>query len=215
MRPTTDNVVSIPVDGVELEGELVVPEEASGLVVFAHGSGSSRHSPRNNYVADVLRERGLGTLLFDLLTEEEDQRYRNRFDIDRLTRRLGGVTDWVRARPDVGDYRVGYFGSSTGAAGALRSAARRGSDVSAVVSRGGRVDLAGDSLERVRVPTLFIVGGADEQVLRLNREALDRLGGPRELVVVPGADHLFSGPGELQQVATAAADWFERHLALG
>lgn len=215
MSQTTDDVLAIPVDGVELEGELVVPSGATGIVVFAHGSGSSRHSPRNNYVAEVLRDRGLATLLFDLLTEAEDERTENRFDIERLTRRLDGVTDWILARPDTGSLRVGYFGSSTGAAGALRTAARRPEEVAAVVSRGGRVDLASDALSAVGAPTLFIVGGDDHPVLERNREALGQFQCPADLVVVPGADHLFTGPGELETVAEHAADWFERHLALG
>ncbi|WP_254545199.1 dienelactone hydrolase family protein [Halomarina pelagica] len=207
-----DSLVAIPVDGVELEGELVVPPDASGLVVFSHGSGSSRKSPRNNFVAETLRERGLGTLLFDLLTEEEDRVYENRFDVPLLTDRLVAVTEWLDGREGTADLRYGYFGSSTGAASALRAAARR-EDVGAVVSRGGRVDLAADALDRIAAPTLFVVGGADAQVLDLNREAYDELAGERELHVVEGAGHLFEGPGELEEVADAAADWFAEHLA--
>jgi pimeloyl-ACP methyl ester carboxylesterase len=208
MAQDSENLVSIPVDGVELEGVFDVPEGATGLVVFAHGSGSSRKSPRNNYVAGVVRERGLGTLLFDLLTEREDQSRENRFDIELLTDRLVGVTEWLRRRDDTTDLDVGYFGSSTGAAAALSAAAHFGDDVDAVVSRGGRVDMASEVLEEVRAPSLFVVGGADTQVLELNREAYDRLTCPRELHVVEGAGHLFEGAGELEEVATVAADWF-------
>jgi dienelactone hydrolase len=202
------DLVAVPVDDVELEGRLAVPPDATGLVVFAHGSGSSRHSPRNNFVADVLRERGLGTVLFDLLTEREDRSRENRFDIDLLTDRLVATTAWLRGREALSDLRIGYFGSSTGAAAALRAAARLGDDADAVVSRGGRVDLASESLDAVRAATLFVVGGADTQVLALNRDAYDRLDCEKAMRVVPGAGHLFEGEGELEKVADAAADWF-------
>ena len=205
-------LVDIPANGVSLEGELLVPEGAPGLVLFAHGSGSSRHSPRNNFVADRIRERGVGTLLFDLLTEAEDETYETRFDISLLTDRLVAATRWVRQRDDVAALSVGYFGSSTGSAAALRGAARR-DDVDAVVSRGGRVDLAGDVLEDVTAPTLFLVGGNDHQVLELNREAYDRLAGENRLEVIEGAGHLFEGPGELEAVADHAGSWFADHLA--
>jgi pimeloyl-ACP methyl ester carboxylesterase len=208
-----DDLVYIPVDGTDLEGELIVPEGASGLVVFAHGSGSSRHSPRNNYVAEVLRERGLGTLLFDLLTEAEDRDRANRFDISLLTDRLLAATEWLDYRADTSDLAVGYFGSSTGAAAALRAAARRGDEVGAVVSRGGRVDMASDQLDRVRAATLFVVGGADTQVLELNRDASARLDCEKDLEVIEGAGHLFEGEGELEAVAELAADWFAEHLS--
>jgi len=208
MTRSSETLVSIPVDGVELEGTLAFPEGATGLVVFAHGSGSSRKSPRNNYVAEVVRDRGLGTLLFDLLTEEEDRVRENRFDVPLLTDRLVAVTGWVRAREAARDPGVGYFGSSTGAAAALRAAARLGDGVDAVVSRGGRVDMAAEALDGIRVPTLFVVGGADARVLELNREAHDRFSGTKELHVVEGAGHLFEGEGELEEVAGVAADWF-------
>ncbi|MEF8813266.1 MAG: alpha/beta family hydrolase [Halovenus sp.] len=208
MSQPSEDLVTIPVDDVELEGMLEVPEDTPGIVVFAHGSGSSRKSPRNNFVAEVIRERGLGTLLFDLLTEEEDQVRENRFDISLLTDRLLAVTEWLRARDETASLNVGYFGSSTGAASALRAAARAGDGVDAVVSRGGRVDLAEDALTEVQVPTLFIVGGADTQVLELNREAHDQLPCEKELHVVPDAGHLFEGEGELEEVADVAADWF-------
>lgn len=205
-------LVDLAVDSVELEGELAVPATATGLVVFAHGSGSSRHSPRNNYVAEVLREHGHGTLLFDLLTEAEDRTRANRFDIDRLTDRLDQATDWVADHDPVADLDVGYFGASTGAAAALRAAARRGSEIDAIVSRGGRVDLAADSLGGVGAPTLFIVGGADREVLELNREAVAALNCEHELSIVEGAGHLFGAPGELEAVAALAGDWFDAHL---
>lgn len=206
------NPVSIPADGVALEGELRVPDGATGLVVFAHGSGSSRHSPRNNFVAEVLRDRDLGTLLFDLLTEAEDRIRENRFDVPLLTDRLVAVTDWVERRDGTTDLAIGYFGASTGAAAALRAAARRGPGIGAVVSRGGRVDLASDRLDEVRAATLFIVGGEDADVLERNREAFDALDCEADLQVVEGAGHLFEGPGELEEVADVAGDWFADHL---
>jgi len=212
MSTESEQIVRIPADGVELEGALVVPDGAPGLVAFAHGSGSSRHSPRNNYVAGVLQEHGLGTLLFDLLTEAEDVDRATRFDIDLLTERLLAATAWLRGREDVGDLNLGYFGSSTGAAAALRAAAAE-PDVGAVVSRGGRVDMATESLADVEAATLFVVGGADYQVLELNREAYDVLTCEKELHVVEDAGHLFEGPGQLEEVADVAADWFEEHLA--
>ena len=212
MSTESEGIVRIPADGVELEGALVVPDGAPGLVAFAHGSGSSRHSPRNNFVADVLREHGLGTLLFDLLTEAEDVDRATRFDIDLLTDRLLAATAWLRGRGDVGDLNLGYFGSSTGAAAALRAAATE-PDVGAVVSRGGRVDMATESLADVEAATLFVVGGADYQVLELNREAYDVLTCEKELHVVEDAGHLFEGPGQLEEVADVAADWFAEHLA--
>ncbi|MFC6863060.1 dienelactone hydrolase family protein [Halomicroarcula sp. GCM10025817] len=205
--------VAIPVGDVELDGILAIPPDASGVVVFAHGSGSSRHSPRNNFVAEVLRDRGLGTLLFDLLTEREDEVRENRFDVPLLTDRLVAATRWLSDLADAHNLPVGYFGASTGAAAALRAAARDPEGVAAVVSRGGRVDMATDALAAVDVPTLFIVGGADTQVLDLNREASDQLTCEKELHVVDGAGHLFEGPGELEEVADVAADWFEATLA--
>jgi len=206
------HAVTVPIGDVRLDGELVVPDGASGLVVFAHGSGSSRLSPRNNYVADVLRARGLGTLLFDLLTEAEDRTYETRFDIDLLTERLLGATRWLRGREGTADLRLGYFGSSTGAAAALRAAADR-DDIGAVVSRGGRVDLASAALPSVGAPTLFVVGGADTEVLERNREALAALTCRKELAVIEGAGHLFEGEGELEEVADLAAEWFAEHLS--
>lgn len=212
MTTNTDDLVSIPVDDVDLEGMLEIPADASGVVVFAHGSGSSRKSPRNNFVAEFIRDRGLGTLLFDLLTETEDQRRENRFDIPLLTERLVGVTEWLRERPDIGETSLGYFGSSTGAAAALRATARVGDEIDAVVSRGGRVDMAEAVLGEICAPTLFIVGGADTEVLELNRRAAADLTCEKEVHVVDGAGHLFEGEGELDEVASVAADWFADYL---
>jgi putative phosphoribosyl transferase len=205
--------VTIPAGPVALAGDLVVPADASGLVLFAHGSGSSRRSPRNVEVASELNRAGLGTLLFDLLSEAESRDRANVFDIGLLSHRLVAATRWARSRPDLARLSVGYFGASTGAAAALRAAAELPQEVAAVVSRGGRPDLAGDRLSAVRAPTLLIVGSRDPEVLALNRAARQRLGGPSELMVVEGAGHLFEEPGELTAVSRLAADWFRSHLA--
>ncbi len=198
---------------VELDGELNLPPSATGVVLFAHGSGSSRFSPRNTYVAEVLQQRGIGTLLFDLLTREEDQVYETRFDIALLTSRLVAATEWLRTNPDTESLRIGYFGASTGAAAALQAAARMESRIAAVVSRGGRPDLAGEAaLRRVTAPTLLIVGGADYGVIELNQQAEMLLNCDKKLVLIPGATHLFEEPGTLQQAAHSAADWFARYL---
>lgn len=202
----------LPVQAGSVSGTLVVPPSPTGLVVFAHGSGSSRHSPRNRYVADVLHDGGLATFLFDLLTEREEQDRRNVFDVDLLARRLADATELARAEEDVSGLPVGVFGASTGAAAALVAAAAQPEVVRAVVSRGGRPDLAGDRLPKVVAPTLLLVGGQDEVVLELNRSAAAQLGGPHELRIVPGAGHLFSEPGTLEVVALSARDWFQRHL---
>jgi pimeloyl-ACP methyl ester carboxylesterase len=209
--------VRIPVEGELLPGDLDVPEGALGLVVFAHGSGSSRLSPRNREVASALRASGrLGTLLFDLLTPGEDRDYQTRFDIPLLTSRLLEVTRWLLGEPTIPRLPVGYFGASTGAAAALGAAAEARSTVDAVVSRGGRPDLAGDALGRVVAPTLLIVGGLDTQVIDLNQDALRRLGAvEKRLEIVPGATHLFEEPGTLEQVSSLSADWFDRYLAGG
>jgi len=192
---------SIPIPGGSLEAMLEMPAHARGLIVFAHGAGSSRLSPRNVRVAEYLRSTGeFGTLLFDLLTAEEDRSYENRFDIGLLTNRLVAAIEWARARPECGDCPIALFGASTGAAAALRAAASQPDVVKAVVSRGGRPDLAGDALARVRVPVLLIVGGADDAVITLNEQARRRLSARSELVVVPGATHLFEEPGTLDQV---------------
>lgn len=205
--------VRIPAGTVELEGDLVLPAAARGVVLFAHGSGSSRFSPRNTYVANVLQKRAIGTLLFDLLTREEDQAYETRFDIALLTQRLLAATRWLQGNADTRGFHLGYFGASTGAAAALQAAADPGSKISAVVSRGGRPDLAGaDALRRVTAPTLLIVGGSDYGVIELNEQAEALLTCERKLVLVPGATHLFEEAGALQEVAHYAADWFARFL---
>jgi dienelactone hydrolase len=211
-----DEPVRIPVGTAELTGELEVPAGADALVLFAHGSGSSRHSPRNRFVAESLRWRGVGTLLFDLLTsdeEEEDMRTgRLRFDVHFLAERLIEVTDWVRADARVRDMGIGYFGASTGAAAALIAADDR-PEVRAVVSRGGRPDLAGPALARVRAPTLFIVGSNDMPVTEWNAAALEQMRCVKELQVIPGATHLFQEPGALERVAELAGSWFERYAS--
>jgi dienelactone hydrolase len=215
---TAARSVAIPADGVQLAGDLTVPPGAPGVVVFAHGSGSGRFSPRNRAVASFLADAGLGTLLMDLLTEDEesvDLRTRHlRFDIGLLGRRVVATIDWLAAEPATRDLEVGCFGASTGAAAALLAAAERPERVGAVVSRGGRPDLAGEALPRVTAPTLLIVGGRDIEVLRLNQMAMAALGGEARLEVVPGASHLFEEPGALQRVAVLARDWFLRHLGV-
>jgi len=210
---TSEKLVHIPVDGVTLEGALAIPEQATGLVLFAHGSGSSRFSPRNNYVAGELRRAGLGTLLIDLLTRSEDQNYERRFDIALLTQRLVAVSKWLAAQPVTASLPLGLFGASTGASAALQTAASLPGHIKAVVSRGGRPDLAGkQALTRVKCPTLLIVGGHDDVVIELNQQADALLACPKELVIVPGATHLFEEPGTLEQVAILAADWFRKQL---
>jgi putative phosphoribosyl transferase len=211
-RHAVDEDVEIRVAGAELEGRLTVPEGAPGVVLFAHGSGSSRHSPRNRYVASVLQQAGIGTLLFDLLTVAEEHDRRLVFDIELLAGRLVGATAWLREQPAVAGLPVGYFGASTGAAAALLAAAAPHQDVAAVVSRGGRPDLAIPHLHRVKAPTLLIVGSRDEMVLDLNREAQRHLRCHNELAVVPGATHLFEEPGTLAEAAGLARDWFRSHL---
>jgi putative phosphoribosyl transferase len=211
--PARDQEVIVHAGPVELAGHLTAPGGGHGLVVFAHGSGSSRQSPRNRYVADELNAAGLGTLLFDLLTPAEEADRRNVFDIALLAARLIEVTRWLRAEPDVGGRPLGYFGASTGAAAALSAAAELGRDVAAVVSRGGRPDLAGRRLALVTAPTLLIVGGHDPVVLDLNRAAQRQLRCENRLAIVPGATHLFEEPGTLAQVARLAAAWFIGHLA--
>lgn len=210
--PHPEKIVQIPADAVRIEGALALPERAQGLVVFAHGSGSSRFSPRNNFVARVLRQAGIGTLLMDLLTEEEDATYATRFDIDLLTDRLLLATHWLQEQPDTQQLVIGYFGASTGAAAALKAAAALDSSIGAVVSRGGRPDLAKETLAHVQSPTLLIVGGNDDVVIQLNREAFARLPGTKQLVIVPGATHLFEEPGALEEVARLATEWFKRYL---
>lgn len=213
-----ERVVHVTAGPVRLQGDLSVPESAAGLVLFAHGSGSSRFSPRNRAVAGELQDRGLGTLLIDLLTEEEEaidaESARLRFDIALLAERLIGATDWVTLQHAMRNLPVGYFGASTGAAAALVAAASRPEVVRAVVSRGGRPDLAAAALPRVQAPTLLIVGARDLPVIRMNEEALPLLAGEKKMTLVPGATHLFEEPGALPAVARLAGDWFVRWLSL-
>lgn len=214
---TRASEVTIPVVEAGLPADLLIPAEPAGAVLFAHGSGSSRHSPRNVAVAHVLNRQALATVLVDLLTPEEervDERTAElRFDIGMLADRLAAIVDWMATEPSLGRLPIGLFGASTGAAAALVAAAERPDQVGAVVSRGGRPDLAGPALSQVRAPTLLLVGGLDEQVLALNEEALASLDGAGEMRVVPGATHLFEEPGTLEQVAHEAAGWFGGHLS--
>lgn len=220
MEPAIEASISkgvvIYLDSIALAGELGLPLAAPGLVLFAHGSGSSRLSPRNKQVAQVIREAGIGTLLFDLLTPEEgaiDQRTRYlRFDVQLLARRLMGATGWINSQREIRHLPIGYFGASTGAGAALIAAAKLNDKVGAVVSRGGRPDLAGEALPLVTAPTLLIAGGLDDVILRLNEEALAQLHCVKELKIVPGATHLFEEPGSLEAVARLAADWFRKYL---
>lgn len=216
---TVDYAVRIPAGDVTLAGDLSIPGNSVGLVMFAHGSGSSRHSPRNQYVAGYLREAGLATLLFDLLTAREEAEDNItaalRFDIDFLARRLIAAIDWLKRDAHAGRFNTGLFGASTGAAAALIAAAERPAVVGAVVSRGGRPDLADKSLPRVKAPTLLIVGGLDFGVIELNQAAYARLESEKKLEIVPGATHLFEEPGTLTQVAGLAAVWFVKHLSAG
>ncbi|WP_425571044.1 dienelactone hydrolase family protein [Rugosimonospora acidiphila] len=207
-----DAEVTVSTGTVQLPGRLTVPSGATGVVVFAHGSGSGRNSPRNTFVATLLNDAGLGTLLLDLLTPGEETNRENVFNIDLLAGRLGETVEWLRGQPVGGDAAVGLFGASTGAAAALTAAAVPGSRIGAVVSRGGRPDLADGNLAGVHAPTLLIVGGQDTTVLGLNREAQAQLRGPSRLDVVPGATHLFEEPGALPRVAELARDWFAEYL---
>jgi dienelactone hydrolase len=211
--------VWISVDSITLPGELGVPGRAEGLVLFAQGSGGSRHSPRNQYVAQVIREAGVGTLFFDLLTREEEridlQTRHLRFDSDLLARRLVGATEWVKRQKETATMRIGYFGVGAGGGAALVAAAEMGDEIGAVVSRGGRPDMAGEALSRVVAPALLIVGGLDDVIIRLNEEALGKLQCAKELKIVPGATHLFEEAGKLEEVARLATDWFQRHLRAG
>ncbi|HEX8228923.1 MAG TPA: dienelactone hydrolase family protein [Chloroflexia bacterium] len=211
-----ERVVQVTAGPVTLEGNLVVPPDAGGVVLFAHGSGSSRHSPRNRYVAGVLQEARLATLLVDLLTQQEEQvdmrTAHLRFDIGMLAERLVWATDWLAQQPETANLRVGYFGASTGGAAALVAAAERPGSVGAVVSRGGRPDLAGPALRSVTAPTLLIVGGNDPIVIQLNEQARAQMRGEVQLTIVPGASHLFEERGTLEEVARLARDWFLRYL---
>ncbi len=211
MNIAVHNEVNIPVGEITLKGELFIPPKANAVIIFSHGSGSSRFSKRNQMVAKYLHQKNFGTLLFDLLTEKEDQNYSNRFDIDLLTKRLAGATEWLERLPAAKDRLVGYFGASTGAASALKAAAYL-PKISAIVSRGGRPDLAMDVLEKVEAPTLLIVGSLDYDVLQLNKEAYRQLNCEKKLEVIEGASHLFEESGMLEQVCEKADEWFEKYL---
>ncbi|MGB5460724.1 MAG: dienelactone hydrolase family protein [Eudoraea sp.] len=204
--------IEIPLNQVVLKGNLFIPENARALVLFSHGSGSSRLSPRNNYVAGILQHEGLATLLFDLLTEEEDRLYKTRFNIDLLTQRLIEVTEWIKTQKETKGLQLAYFGASTGAASALSAAAYFGDEIAAVVSRGGRPDLAMSELYKVTAPTLLIVGGWDKVVIVLNQKAYGNLRCERKLEIIPGATHLFEESGKLEAVAAVSAKWFTKHL---
>ncbi|HUJ17632.1 MAG TPA: dienelactone hydrolase family protein [Nitrospirota bacterium] len=208
----TEQKVSILAGTVMLEGNLVIPRSCRSVVIFAHGSGSSMHSPRNRFVAGMLQEEGIGTLLFDLLKPFEDAVYANRFNIDLLTERLKASTHWLQKRPETQGLPLGYFGASTGSAAALRAAAEMGPLIRAVVSRGGRPDLAGPALSRVTTPVLFIVGGNDSPVLELNQQAYGMITADKDLAIVPHATHLFEEPGALAEVARLAVAWFRQRL---
>ena len=212
-----EHLVHVALGGLTLEGNLNLPADARGVVLFAHGSGSSRYSPRNRHVAEMLNQAALATLLIDLLTSEEEiidmHTASLRFNISLLAQRVLAVTDWLLQYPDTQNHRLGYFGASTGAAAALVAAAERPKVVGAIVSRGGRPDLAGPALARVQAPTLLIVGGNDFGVIEINQAALAQLPCEKQLVIVPGATHLFEEPGALDEVARLACEWFERHLA--
>lgn len=209
-------VIDIPSGKIRLEADLRLPKGATGVVLFAHGSGSSRHSPRNQYVARVIREAGVGTLLFDLLTKQEEAidacTGKLRFDIEFLAKRLVDATNWITTQPATQHLRIGYFGASTGAAAALIAAVELPNIVAAVVSRGGRPDLAAEALPKVKAPTLLIVGGNDDVVIGLNEKALAKISCEKELTIVPGATHLFEEPGTLEQVAHLASAWFKKKL---
>ncbi|MGM0545446.1 MAG: dienelactone hydrolase family protein [Bacteroidota bacterium] len=203
----------LPVDKVSLRGSLRVPDEVKGFVIFSHGSGSSRKSPRNRFVAETLEANGFATLLFDLLTEEEDREYARRFNINVLSHRLITATKWLRSQPEYAQWKMGYFGASTGAASALIAASTLGPEViKAVVSRGGRPDMATTALPNVKSPTLLLVGGLDTKVIKLNQQAYDELKCKKELAIIPGASHLFEEPGTLEQVTRLANNWFLKYL---
>ena len=217
MTGASEQILRLTLASATLEGALRIPEGATGIVLFAHGSGSSRHSPRNRYVAQALNEGGLATLLIDLLTaaeeSEDDRTARLRFNIRMLAHRVTGASDWLLENAATKHLRIGYFGASTGAAAALEAAAARPSEIGAVVSRGGRPDLALADLGRVQAPTLLIVGGRDSAVIEMNREAFEHLQTEKRLAIVPEATHLFEEPGALEQVAHLARDWFAGHLS--
>lgn len=206
-------IVTIPMNDISVEGILRIPHNPKGIVLFVHGSGSDRYSPRNNFVAGILRQARVGTLLFDLLTEEEDLIFENRFNIELLTQRLLKAIAWTLKQPEVKNLPIGFFGASTGAASALKAAARLGPSIKAVVSRGGRPDLAKDEIDKVKSSTLLLVGEHDPQVLKLNQEAYSVLNTTKKLEIIPGANHLFDEPGTLQRVADLSKNWFKKYLA--
>jgi putative phosphoribosyl transferase len=206
--------IDIPLTSVTLKGNLVIPENATAIVVFSHGSGSSRFSTRNRMVAELIQKQNIGTLLFDLLTAEEDQIYENRFNIDLLVSRLIETTEWLMNYDESKGLAIGYFGASTGAASALRAAAYFGDNIKAVVSRGGRPDLALSALHQVTAPTLLLVGGMDVPVIGMNKMAYDELYSVKEMKIVPGATHIFEEPGKLLEVADLAITWYKRHLVI-
>ena len=208
-----NETINIELSTVTLKGDLILPENAIGLVIFSHGSGSGRLSPRNKYVAKLIQHEKIATLLFDLLTEEEDKIYETRFDIDLLTSRLIEVTHWLTTQKNTMNLPLAYFGASTGAASALRAAAHFGNMIKAVVSRGGRPDLAFHVLQKVTAPTLFIVGGLDITVIHLNKQAYKELKAKKELKIIQGATHLFEEPGKLLEAAEAAIEWFKKNLS--
>jgi pimeloyl-ACP methyl ester carboxylesterase len=216
LRPNADVPVRLYLEGATLSGDLHLPKDAKGLVVFAHGSGSGRFSPRNRFVANALNEHRLGTFLVDLLTPEEEAADAStgyyRFDIPRLAERLVNIAEWAESQEDLAKFPLGFFGASTGAGAALIAAARRGDIVKAVVSRGGRPDLAGSYLERVTAPTLLIVGGLDEPVIGMKRAAKDKMPGVTDIKIIPGCSHLFEERGGLEEVSRLATDWFRQHL---
>jgi dienelactone hydrolase len=213
MSQAFDQIVHIATDNIHIEGILELPNNTHGIVLFAHGSGSSRHSPRNNYVARILHSGGMGTLLMDLLTPEEDMDDETRFDIPLLTHRLLAATDWLQTQHRLNQLPIGYFGASTGAAAALQAAAAPGNKISAVVSRGGRPDMASaDALSRVNSPTLLLIGGLDDIVIELNQEAFSHMHCTKHISIIPSASHLFEEPGTLEKVAKLASDWFKHYL---
>ena len=207
--------IDIPLSSVILKGDLVIPENAIGIVIFSHGSGSSRLSPRNRQVAELIQKHSIGTFLFDLLTEEEDNIYENRFNIDLLVSRLIEATEWLMENKNTKDLPIGYFGASTGAASALRAAAYFGNNIKALVSRGGRPDLALSALHLVTAPTLLIVGQLDVPVILMNKQAYDELESIKEMKIISGAKHLFEEPGKLQEVAELAIEWYKKYLVNG
>lgn len=211
MRNLTQNI-QISIDKIKLEASLAIPDKATNIVVFVHGSGSSRKSPRNVYVAELLQQDGFATLLFDLLTEEEDLNYANRFDISLLTERLKQVTAWIKKNTTTKNFKIGYFGASTGAAAAIMAAADIGQDIKAVVSRGGRPDLANEALVKIKSPTLLIVGDEDYGVIELNEAAYAQINAPKAMEIIPGATHLFEEPGTLDAAAQKAKAWFVKYL---